>query len=228
MNPQADKLVRRITMVATVTASYFLLTADYGPEPNVLDPIKKSILSAQSSLKEFIVGSSREEHQGSSQSSNNNAKEHPTGSVYFVHIAFEEGISMADLEELQSDVKEMAEKILEYRATIPDQLKTTLDSILSTQRPDLPRIDDGSEPGPSAQNNADSIEMNSDAEQRAEEKIRSLKGKTSSNISAMPVVLKRMKVCISRIEKLESCNGIIHPALKKRKLVDPIKLYFHN
>lgn len=26
-------------MVATVTASYFLLTADYGPEPNVLDPV---------------------------------------------------------------------------------------------------------------------------------------------------------------------------------------------
>lgn len=26
-------------MVATLTASYFLLTADYGPEPNVLDPV---------------------------------------------------------------------------------------------------------------------------------------------------------------------------------------------
>lgn len=26
-------------MVATATASYFLLTADYGPEPNVLDPV---------------------------------------------------------------------------------------------------------------------------------------------------------------------------------------------
>lgn len=39
MNPRTDKLVRRITMVATVTASYFLLTADYGPEPNVLDPV---------------------------------------------------------------------------------------------------------------------------------------------------------------------------------------------
>ncbi|TYI14954.1 hypothetical protein ES332_A08G155800v1 [Gossypium tomentosum] len=136
--------------------------------------------------------------------------------------------SEEDLEELQSDVKEMAEKILEYRATIPDQLKTTLDSILSALRPDLPGIDDGSDPGPSAQNNADSKEMKSDDEQRAEEKIRSLKGKISSNISAMPVVLKRMKVCISRIEKLESCNGIIHPALKKRKLVDPMKLYFHN
>ncbi|KAJ0682670.1 hypothetical protein HanPI659440_Chr16g0649981 [Helianthus annuus] len=38
MNPNTDKLVRRTTMVATVTAGYFLLTADYGPEPNVLDP----------------------------------------------------------------------------------------------------------------------------------------------------------------------------------------------
>lgn len=39
MNSRTDKLVRRTTMVATVTASYFLLTADYGPEPNVLDPV---------------------------------------------------------------------------------------------------------------------------------------------------------------------------------------------
>ncbi|KAE8724079.1 UPF0187 protein [Hibiscus syriacus] len=62
MNPQADKIVRRITTVATVTASYFLLTDDYGPESNVLDPIKNTILSAQSSVKEFIIGS-RKEHQ---------------------------------------------------------------------------------------------------------------------------------------------------------------------
>ncbi|KAK6920145.1 hypothetical protein RJ641_016049 [Dillenia turbinata] len=38
MNPKTDKLIRRTTMIATVTASYFLLTADYGPEPNALDP----------------------------------------------------------------------------------------------------------------------------------------------------------------------------------------------
>ncbi|XP_070009316.1 uncharacterized protein [Nicotiana sylvestris] len=56
MNPRTDKLVRRTTMVATVTASYFLLTADYGPEPNVLDPIKNAILSAEHSLKESIFG----------------------------------------------------------------------------------------------------------------------------------------------------------------------------
>uniref|UniRef100_A0A2P2JF05 Uncharacterized protein MANES_01G258400 n=1 Tax=Rhizophora mucronata TaxID=61149 RepID=A0A2P2JF05_RHIMU len=39
MNPQTDKIVRRTTMVATVVASYFLLTADYGPEPNAFDPV---------------------------------------------------------------------------------------------------------------------------------------------------------------------------------------------
>ncbi|KAM7476416.1 hypothetical protein LguiB_023659 [Lonicera macranthoides] len=54
MNPKTDKLVRRTTMVATVTASYFLLTADYGPEPNVLDPIKNAIKSAEQLVKEFI------------------------------------------------------------------------------------------------------------------------------------------------------------------------------
>ncbi|KAL3536826.1 hypothetical protein ACH5RR_000192 [Cinchona calisaya] len=56
MNSKSDKLVRRTTMVATATASYFLLTADYGPEPNALDPIKNAILSAENSVKDFIFG----------------------------------------------------------------------------------------------------------------------------------------------------------------------------
>jgi len=40
---QAEKVVRRVTMVATITASYFLLTADYGPEPNLFDPVSLSL-----------------------------------------------------------------------------------------------------------------------------------------------------------------------------------------
>ncbi|KAK4567748.1 hypothetical protein RGQ29_003491 [Quercus rubra] len=39
VNPHTDKLVRKTTMVATMTASYFLLTADYGSKPNALNPI---------------------------------------------------------------------------------------------------------------------------------------------------------------------------------------------
>ncbi|XWS35781.1 hypothetical protein CRYUN_Cryun20dG0025300 [Craigia yunnanensis] len=133
-----------------------------------------------------------------------------------------------DLDELESDVNKMVEKILEYRSTIPDQLKTTLASILSAQRPNFPDIDDGSEPGPSGEHNADSEELELDKERRMEEKIGLLEEKISSNISAMPVVLKRMNECISRIEKLDSCNGIIHPAFKKRKLVAPMNIDFHN
>ena len=58
-----------------------------------------------------------------------------------------------------------------------------------------------------------------DAEQDQEiaEKLQLLKDKISSNVSAMPIVLKRMKECISKIDKLDSYNGIIHPAFKRKK-----------
>ncbi|XP_030541042.1 uncharacterized protein LOC115748631 [Rhodamnia argentea] len=80
MNPRTDKLVRRTTMVATITASYFLLTADYGPEPNALDPIKKAILSAENRVKGFVFGSSekpRESHLGNLGGSRDSPKEQP-------------------------------------------------------------------------------------------------------------------------------------------------------
>ncbi|XP_061371575.1 uncharacterized protein LOC133314146 [Gastrolobium bilobum] len=76
MNPQAEKVVRRVTMVATVTASYFLLTADYGPEPNVLDSIKKGMLSAESTVKEYIFGSKNESQENQMGKFNSN-KKHP-------------------------------------------------------------------------------------------------------------------------------------------------------
>ncbi|PKI39985.1 uncharacterized protein LOC116200517 [Punica granatum] len=76
MSPRTDKLVRRTTMVATITASYFLLTADYGPEPNVLDPIKKAILRAENRAKEFVLGSS-EKPRENQIGSGNNSKENP-------------------------------------------------------------------------------------------------------------------------------------------------------
>jgi hypothetical protein len=43
-----------------------------------------------------------------------------------------------EVEKLEADVKEMAHKILEYRATLPDQLRTTLASALAAQRPVSP------------------------------------------------------------------------------------------
>ncbi|KAK7274468.1 hypothetical protein RIF29_15559 [Crotalaria pallida] len=76
LNRKTDKLLKRLTVVATITASYFLLTADYGSQPNALDPIKKRILSVESTVKEYIFGSksgSQENHAGKLDSKN----EHP-------------------------------------------------------------------------------------------------------------------------------------------------------
>lgn len=62
-----------------------------------------------------------------------------------------------ELENLEFDVKKMAQKILEYRATLPDQLKDTFASILSAQRPVLPGFVCVSEAGPSGKANPGSI-----------------------------------------------------------------------
>ncbi|PQM35352.1 uncharacterized protein Pyn_37287 [Prunus yedoensis var. nudiflora] len=53
------------------------------------------------------------------------------------HQGSESGPDPEELEVLECEVKEMAEKILEYRATLPDQLKNTFASILAAQKPDF-------------------------------------------------------------------------------------------
>ncbi|KAK6918390.1 hypothetical protein RJ641_016812 [Dillenia turbinata] len=118
-----------------------------------------------------------------------------------------EGVSeVDDLEELEDEVSQMAERVLQCRENLPDQLKKTMASILALQRPVLVSnlMVQGSEPGPNyGKETAKKVEL--------------LKEKITSNISAMPVVLKRLNMCISRIDKLDSFNGITHPAFKRRR-----------
>ncbi|THU60238.1 hypothetical protein C4D60_Mb07t10530 [Musa balbisiana] len=57
MDPRTDKLIRRTAMAGTVTAAYFLITADYGPQDHALLPITRAIKSMESSLKRFVFGS---------------------------------------------------------------------------------------------------------------------------------------------------------------------------
>ncbi|KZV46315.1 hypothetical protein F511_21397 [Dorcoceras hygrometricum] len=77
MDPRTDKLVRRTTMVATITASYFLLTADYGPQPNFLDPIKDALLSAERSVKGFVFGQDKKVQDETSKLPSTAAEKHP-------------------------------------------------------------------------------------------------------------------------------------------------------
>ncbi|KAH8488653.1 hypothetical protein Peur_059696 [Populus x canadensis] len=138
---------------------------------------------------------------------------------------FEEEEEVEKLEKLETEVKQMAKKILEYRTTLPDQLKTTVASLLSSQRPVLPHLDSGSDPGPSGELKPDSggqdtssrAALLTEEDRKTAEKTHLLKEKISSNVSAMPVVLKRMEDCISKIDKLYSYNGSIHPAFKKKR-----------
>ncbi|KAK7295041.1 hypothetical protein RJT34_17944 [Clitoria ternatea] len=117
----------------------------------------------------------------------------------------------SEVEKLESDLKLMAHKILEYRSTLPDQLNATLRSILDAHRPFLP-------PGASEQNISREETSSAPEDPETAEKIKLLKEKVSSNCAAMPVVLERMKDCISRIEKLDSYNAaIIHPVFKRKK-----------
>lgn len=59
--------------------------------------------------------------------------------------------------------------------------------------------------------------IQTDEDKEYAEKVQLLKQKLSSNASSMPNVLKRMKECISRIDKLDSCDGVIHPAFKRKR-----------
>ncbi|WCJ22801.1 hypothetical protein M5689_004868 [Euphorbia peplus] len=137
-----------------------------------------------------------------------------------------EDIGDEELEKLEKETQEMANKILDFRANLPDQLKTTLTSILASHRPRVPDIDARLGPGLDRESNADSGEQGTSSQpalstirdQKTAEKLRLLKDRISRNISAMPNVINRVKECISRIENNEiENNDIIHPAVKKKR-----------
>ncbi|XP_020219085.1 uncharacterized protein LOC109802226 [Cajanus cajan] len=118
----------------------------------------------------------------------------------------------SEVERLESDLEQMAHKILEYRTTLPDQLSATLRSILDAHRPLLPS-------GASEQNISREESSSAPEDPETAKKVKLLNEKISSNCSAMPIVLKRMKDCISRIEKLDSyTDEMIHPAFKRKKI----------
>ncbi|KAK6789876.1 hypothetical protein RDI58_013676 [Solanum bulbocastanum] len=175
----------------------------------------------------------------------------------------EEGIQELEEEirELQQQVQQMAEKIVDFRTTLPGQLKTTLDSILTAQRPlfDSPESQPGcsNQPPTSAFSQSEvvlhclqtggvsdledslvkilallvealknacrnakiDVEEPGDAlpgeVQKEAEKVQLLKQKITSNASAIPIVLNRMKEGMAKIDKLQSSNKVIHPAFKR-------------
>ncbi|KAL6124211.1 hypothetical protein ACLB2K_076726 [Fragaria x ananassa] len=113
------------------------------------------------------------------------------------------------------ELSEMAEKIQEYRATLPEQLRKTLPSFIEAQRPVL---GDGSEPGTSGAPFSGHIDSDKDVlGDQTFQKITLLRDKISRNVAALPIVLKRLRECMSNIDKLDSQNTFIHPAIKRKR-----------
>ncbi|XP_073158494.1 uncharacterized protein [Henckelia pumila] len=132
-----------------------------------------------------------------------------------------------EVSKLKKEVERMAEKVLDYRTSLPNQLTSTLASLLSSQRPIVPDPEVGmvtgsdSEVGVS-QGAARPVESGSMAllvreDQEEEEKIHLLKQKISTNASKMQIVMQRMKEYMVRIDKLELPNDVIHPAFKRKR-----------
>ncbi|OIT22892.1 PREDICTED: uncharacterized protein LOC109216993 [Nicotiana attenuata] len=131
-----------------------------------------------------------------------------------------------EVELLEEEVKQKAERIAEYRGRILAQLESDLSSIFAAQRPVLgTRFDNGSvfQPGSSSDpcssdvGGPTDIAMLAGEERKEAEKIQLLKKKNLESASAIPVALNRMKDCMARIDKLQSCNGVVHPTFKRKR-----------
>uniref|UniRef100_A0A803KZ87 Uncharacterized protein n=1 Tax=Chenopodium quinoa TaxID=63459 RepID=A0A803KZ87_CHEQI len=90
----------------------------------------------------------------------------------------------------------MAMKVEEYRSTLPDHLKSSLASVLSSQRPAFSFLDDVSQSAPSCGPNSgaesshgnSSTQLEVDDSEKTSDEVQLLRDKISSNISAIPKV----------------------------------------
>ncbi|KAJ0250029.1 Uncharacterized protein HA466_0142400 [Hirschfeldia incana] len=124
-------------------------------------------------------------------------------------VIVEEG----ELEKLETEVKEMAKKISEYRKTLPDNIRNTLDSALSS-------TDTGSDPLPSSSSSSQRLAIPPGTEeQECEQKMLQLKEILSRNAENISKVVKRARECTEAIQKLDSLDRrTIHPAFTRRRL----------
>nr|GEW95014.1 RNA-directed DNA polymerase, eukaryota [Tanacetum cinerariifolium] len=143
----------------------------------------------------------------------------------------EENTTDEEVEKLDEEVKSMAQKAQEYRQTFPHHFNNTLANVFESQRPpvsDLTRPgQNDSDPGPSSEPNIEAItplcleggvEALVGKDPMHAEEVQRIKRKISDNVSAMSSLVKRIKDCTSRIEKLEESKQVmIYPAQEKNE-----------
>lgn len=148
-----------------------------------------------------------------------------------------------ELEQLEAEVKDLADKLDQTRRAMPSVLKEKLESLLVTMRPAFP--DSQEEPSAQLQSREGSSdkpnfseevlekghgvapllkaaagEEEDEEERETAAQIALLKSKIAANVAAMPSVLKRMKLVIEKINKLDQYKGNIDCVFTKRLAPD--------
>ncbi|GFP93302.1 hypothetical protein PHJA_001474600 [Phtheirospermum japonicum] len=112
-----------------------------------------------------------------------------------------------ELLKLEEEVEQIAQKVIDYRTTLPEQLRSTLSSYLASQRPVLPTrlVNGGPDPeirtltGPESEAGVgegltrENVALSVTEDTKEAEKIQLIKQKISSNTAELPGVLNRMK-----------------------------------
>ncbi|KAL3615652.1 hypothetical protein CASFOL_041313 [Castilleja foliolosa] len=132
---------------------------------------------------------------------------------------------------LEDEVEQIAQKVMDYRTTLPEQFRSTLSSYLASQRPVIPTRLVNERPGPEIRTlngtiseagvgeglTRENVALSVTEDVKEAEKIQLLKQKMSSNTVELRGVLNRMKEYMGRIDKLGSSSVIIQPAFKRKR-----------
>ncbi|KAG0486213.1 hypothetical protein HPP92_008308 [Vanilla planifolia] len=120
----------------------------------------------------------------------------------------EEDDEERQIEELEREVKEMAQKILDFRSIIPERLGDALSTRLAALRPNFPPVNE------SLVYQADTKLPANGGDERQLEKFKLFREKTINSIAAAPLLLKRVNESLEKLNKIDSCNLNIHHAFK--------------
>ncbi|KAI4372349.1 hypothetical protein MLD38_010591 [Melastoma candidum] len=128
------------------------------------------------------------------------------------------GGGVGEVEKLEADVAELADRIIRYRRTVPEQLKEAFSSLTSSESWDFSSPSEAGD-GANASVGGEMTGLGTSShysrdDEAIKEKLELLKRKTLANASAMEPLLKRMRDCISRIGSLNSSEDSVHPVFK--------------
>uniref|UniRef100_A0A1D1YH04 Putative endonuclease 4 n=1 Tax=Anthurium amnicola TaxID=1678845 RepID=A0A1D1YH04_9ARAE len=139
----------------------------------------------------------------------------------------------SEIGELEAEVKEMAGRIQHLRGTVPGRLSEALSAQLIARRPCL-----SAGMGPDLQGHGAQVGIGEfrdqevseqpglsnkascpEADQEMSERLHILRSKISSNIDAMPKILKGINGCITRINRVHGHTASTHCVFKKRRKI---------